>query len=322
MPLACAQPAPAPAPAPAPEPMTIKAVTSTRSDDDRTIIFQKWVNLFVERSKGELAVEYLGGPEVIPPGELPLALKNGTVDLSVMWGSTLKGLVPETRLLALSRLTAMEEIEGGSMDYLRERFALAGQYLVGKIDPSMQKNFILFLRTRIETPEDLAGVRFVADGTFCQEMAKAWKTDFSMLKEEDIYSALDRGMADIYSSNIISGKSMSLFEVTDYILDHPFYVSNSVIAFNLDTWNKFSPNLQEMIQDTYIESIPQFAAFSLEGFKDARIPFEDAGVEFIKFSPEDEKRFMDVTYEAEAKIRITEMPDTAPQYLKMVGAIK
>jgi hypothetical protein len=59
-----------------------------------------------------------------------------------------------------------------------------------------------------------------------------------------------------------------------------------------------------------------------KGLVDAKKTFEEAGVEVITFSPADAERFLDIAYGSEAQKYLAEMPDTAPEYLKLVGAIK
>jgi hypothetical protein len=50
--------------------------------------------------------------------------------------------------------------------------------------------------------------------------------------------------------------------------------------------------------------------------------FRDAGAKFVTFSSQDAERYYNLAYEAEAEVRVKEMPNTAPQFLKMVKAIK
>ena len=71
-----------------------------------------------------------------------------------------------------------------------------------------------------------------------------------------------------------------------------------------------------------MEYEPKLIETSAKGIVDAKKKFIEAGVEFIKFSPEETAKFLDIVYEAEAKAKIEEMLDTAPEYLKLVKAIK
>src|SRR5436190_23461314 len=50
--------------------------------------------LAAERAPGELKVQVLGGPEVIPSGNQPIAVRSGTVDMALTCASFYEGLVP------------------------------------------------------------------------------------------------------------------------------------------------------------------------------------------------------------------------------------
>jgi len=91
---------------------------------------------------------------------------------------------------------------------------------------------------------------------------------------------------------------------------------------NLDRWNSLSGNLQKLVEDTYVEYEPKFIEASAKGIIDAKKKFLEAGVEFISFSAADAERFLDITYEAESQKYLEELPDTSPEYLKLVKAIK
>ena len=115
---ACGQQAPAPAPAP--KKFVFKSVSFIPSPTERSKVFQAWQEEMNKRAKGELVFQYAGGPEVIGAKQQPTATRAGAVQLSMVGGSHVMGLVPEVSLLALSRITAPEEREVGATDFLRD----------------------------------------------------------------------------------------------------------------------------------------------------------------------------------------------------------
>jgi len=301
----------------------LKAISFLPPTNARSVVYQEWLKLVNERAKGELVFEYLGGGEVIPYKEQPQAIRKGVVDISFLGASALKGLVPEARMMALSLLSFEEEREAGAENLMRQYFEKGGYYFVGRADPKQDpKNFSIYLNKKVATLDDLKGIRLSAAGTYVDAMAKALGMSMAVIKAEDAYSALDRGMVDAYAYSLEGARSYSLHEVVPYVLDHPLYLSNTNLPMNLDTWNKLPKHLQKLIQDVYTEFVPTLIEASAKGLIDSKKVFQEAGVEFISFPPADAERFVSISYKAEAQKYLDEIPDTAPLYLRLVGAIK
>lgn len=342
LPLACAKPTPAPPPAPSPKPapapapsptptpkpapvpaakVTWKAISFMPVKNERSLAYQDFLKLINERAKGELTIEYAGGPEVIAATEQPMAVRNNVVQMSMVGGSHLIGLVPEAMLLALSRVPAKEERASGGWDFLQERYAKGGLYFLGRVDPKDIENFWVASRKKLTRPQEMAGLKFTANGTYVQAVAKGVGSSFSVIKMEDAYTGLERGTFDLYSTAIDLLVSLSIHEVAKYIVDHPIYKTNSTMIVNLDAWNKLPKPLQKLLNDAYLEYEPTLIRGSVEAVNKAIQAFKDKKVEFIKFSPEDAKWFLDIAYSSEAEDQIKRMPETGPKFLKMVKAI-
>lgn len=305
------------------KPIELKAISFLPESNARTVVYKKWLDLVNERAKGELVFKYIGGPEVISYGEQPQAIRKGVVDISFCGASRFKGLVPEARMMALSLLSHEEEKKSGAEDLMRKYFAKSGIYFVGRADPKINpKNFSVYLTKKIATVDDLKGLRLGAAGTYVDAMAKALGMSSTVIKASDAYSALDRGMIDAYAYSLEGAKSYSLQEVVPYVLDHPLYRSNTNLPMNLAKWKKLPPHLQKLIMDVYEEFVPELIKASAQGLIDSKKVFQKAGAKFISFSPADEERFISISYEAEAQKYLKEIPKTAPEYLKLVGAIK
>jgi len=137
----------------------------------------------------------------------------------------------------------------------------------------------------------------------------------------DAYSGLERGTFELYNTAIDLMVSLSVHEVVKYIIDHPVYRSNINIPMNGDSWNKLPPHLQKLMTDTYIEFEPKFIEVCRKDQQRGRTKFQEAGVQFIKFSSSDAEYYVDVAYSSEIEAMIKQMPDTAPKFLKLVKAI-
>src|SRR5262245_27117728 len=68
-----------------------------------------------ERAPGELKIQVLGGPEVIPTGNQPIAVRTGTVDMALTCASFYEGLVPVGDIIMLSQVSIEKERESGAL---------------------------------------------------------------------------------------------------------------------------------------------------------------------------------------------------------------
>ena len=224
-------------------------------------------------------------------------------------------------MLGLSQIPAEEERTGEATKYLRERYAKAGLYYVGRGDPKPERHFFTASNVLVTRPVEMAGLKFAANGTYVEAFAKALGTSFQVIKMADAYGGLERGTFELYNTAIDLMASLSIHEVVKFLIDHPVYRSNINITMNGDSWNKLPPHLQKLMTDTYVEFEPKFIEVCRKDLERGRTKFQDAGVQFITFSTSDAEYYVDIAYAAEIEAKIKEMPDTAPKFLKLVKTI-
>ncbi len=76
-----------------------------------------FVDTVKEKSKGALIINWVGGPEAIPPADQPAAVRDGVIDLHIGPMSFYEQLLPEISVSNLSFFTPMEERKNGVYDY-------------------------------------------------------------------------------------------------------------------------------------------------------------------------------------------------------------
>ena len=91
---------------------------------------------------------------------------------------------------------------------------------------------------------------------------------------------------------------MSLYEVLNYWIDHPWGDNNIAVIVNLDTWNRVPKHLQDLMIETFaemeIEVGPWFEATEAEHLE----ILVNEGMEPIYFSAADAKAYTDIAYKA------------------------
>jgi len=275
-----------------------------------------------KRAKGELVFEYAGGPEVIGAKQQPTATRAGAVDVSMVGGSHVMGLVPEVSLLALSRITAPEEREVGATDFLRALYDKVGLYYVGRLDPKPQQNFYISSNVKITKVDDFKGKAFGANGTYVQAFAEALGTSFTVVNMSEAFGALDRGLIDMYATSLDLQARLGIPDVNKFVIDHPFYQSNTTIIINKKSFESLPDHLQKLIMDTYFDFEQKFIDGAYAGVTVGTAAFKKAGAEFIKFSDTDAQLFLDLAYSAESEKWLEKLPQSAPVFLKMVKALQ
>jgi len=279
---------------------------------DRAQITVKVIDEINKRAKGELVIDLLGGPEVVPPFEQGIAVKKGSVDISMLPTAFYEGMVPVGDILLLSRVTTEEERERGAWDYLGELHEKAGLAFLGRCDVLYGQHFFITLRKPAATPYDLAGRKLGLAGVHVKGFSKALGMAMISLPPPEAYTAAERGVIDAFSTKLDTQVTYGVYEAMDYCIDHPYFWCNTAYIMNLDSWNRLPNHLKDLVQDTIIDMEPVVRPLYDDLEAKYRQVMIDAGIEFIKFSPADAEWFVETAYRAEWE-RVTEQhPEVAP----------
>lgn len=273
--------------------------------------FVELTNRINKQTEGEMEIKVIGGPEAIPPPEMAEALRKGIVDCLMCPTEYYKPLLPEATVFHLGLLTQAQERESGFYDFMVERHKKFGFYYVGRTrayDP-----FFVYLNKKVATPEDLAGLKIARESPLCVPFFKALKVTVVSVKTPEYYSALERGVVDGVGHPSDGMTGLSMPEVAKYFLNEPFYLRNStVFLVNLDRYNQLPKKFQKIINDTTIEWEKERV-----NIDQARVAREleigkQKGMEFLNFSPEDSKRYVDLSYQVEWDVLKKRVPDLYP----------
>ena len=207
-----------------------------------------------EQAKGELIIDYIGGPEVIASREQYEAARVGVVDMAFTPTQHYISLVPEANILPISHLMPWEEREVGIHDLMVEVHKKINLYYLGRtIFGEPWTSFFFWTNVRVETPYDLAGQKFRALSLYLPFMQELGISPVTM-SLGDIYTAMDRGLVDGWAATPGTGLRFHLDEVTKYVIAHGFYQSNATVKMNLDTWNSLPKHLQDLMIKVQIEA--------------------------------------------------------------------
>jgi len=272
---------------PAPKPIVLKAVTGLPSDYIVFAKYRDWVEMVKQRSKGELIINTIGGPEAIPLMQQVEALKSGIVDINVTFGSWLAGAMPIGDAMALSSLTVKEERERGLHDWYRKVMAKEiNAYYLGQYHAPqwMRLGTNKLARTRGDLARSkIRAISFIFPGL------KAVGAVPVAMPMTDVYTAMERGVVDgwqmPYASNLVE---TGLAKVTKYVVGpRLLYGQNSSLIVNLDKWKSLPPELQKVMLDTVVENEEVWYQWWIDTGNKEEKKWQHAGIKFIEWSAAD-----------------------------------
>lgn len=167
-----------------PKVVALKAVTFLPSDSPDVDGFHMWEKE-VNKAKGPVTIQYLGGPEVIPMFEQHEAVRSGAVDAAWVPCAYYRNVVPEAFTMIVSRITPWEERKRGLLDYMEPLHnKKLNVHLLGR-----QLSYLPFLFAGKEPsykPADLKGRKLRAGALYDNIYAKMGIIGVTM-KHSDTY---------------------------------------------------------------------------------------------------------------------------------------
>ena len=108
-------------------------------------------------------------------------------------------------------------------------------------------------------------------------------------------------------------------KVVKNIIDHPFYNQNCTILMNLDKWKKLPPDVQASVEKITAAFEPKMVAYFQKAIDEEWKKLEAAGINRIKFSPPEAKKYLDTAYQVEWDQLAKKVPDLVEELKKVTG---
>ncbi len=203
-----------------------------------------------ELTDGRVKAEYFfGGALGAPPAHYELA-ETGVADVS--WG--LQGYTEgKFRLSSVMELPFIGYSAQMGTDIfweLYEKFPeIQEEYKDTQVlwlftnDP----DFIFTTDKKVETLEDLKGLRIRTASSSQNAAVEAWGAVPNFMPMNEAYDAMQRGVVDGMSSPYSAVGNFQLYDVTGYITEGPFYVTNFFVTMNKDAFESLSAQDQEIL---------------------------------------------------------------------------
>lgn len=258
-----------------------------------------WAHMFMnkvkEKSKGELIVKMIGGPEAIPAHDSAPAAQKGAVDIASTMGMFADILGKDflgCEMLGYTEYSSAELRKKGVWKVYQDRFRKVGLYFLGASTPSEpQVQVTFFFKKEIKKIEDFRGLKIASVGGSNKGLIEALGATVIPIPFTEYFTAMERGVVDGYNVGTPGIQDFGLVPVTKFMLDEPIGSCGSFFFMNLKKWESLPKSLQEALTQAIIETEIEGAAVWTDLLKKVKKEISEQGVKIGKFSPEDSKKF-------------------------------
>ena len=180
------------------------------------------------------------------------ATATGAVDIAQNCGPWYAGTIPEASMLWLPLLydrygdiaSVFYEVQRPIFDQLLQDKANQRVMQLCFVTPQY-----LWTNKAIHKMEDLQGLKIRAPGGATSVFFESLGASVVSMTASEAVPALQSGALDGVTYSPPSIINYDLYRIIPYMLKPPFQWANGEIHWNLDTWNKLPPDLQEMIEE-------------------------------------------------------------------------
>ncbi len=263
--------------------------------------------------KGNVQMNFIGGPKAMPPFEVGNAVRTGVVDIGMSTGAFYTNIMPEADALKLTQLPGPELRKNGAIDLINKVWNEKAnmQYLGRVIDYTP---FHLYLTKKIDKP-DLTGLKLRITPVY-REFFQALGATVVQTAPGEVYTALERGVVDGYGWPINGIFDFNWHEKTKFRVDPGFYSAEVSLVMNLDKWKALRPAQRDFLMKHVVQHEADNVSWQKVNEDDTRKQ-QQAGIQAIVFDPATAKKYHDTAYDVAWASVIKASPQYGPQMRKL-----
>lgn len=274
--------------------VTLRGVTAFAKGTTFSRPFEAFVDLVNKNGKGVIQINYVGGPEAVPPFELGNAVSSGVVDIANNTSAFYTNLLPEGDALHLATNTIQDQRENGCYEIVDQlhRDKVNAKFLARTGD---NMNFHLYLTKPIDGP-DLSGLTIRTTPVY-RAMFEKLGANLVRTAPGEVYTALERGAIDGYGWPSQGVLDLGWDEQTKFRVDPGFYQVDVNILVNLDKWDSLTDEQRTVLEDAAV-AIEASNADNISLNASEADKQKEAGIEVIQFSDADAESWLKTSQDA------------------------
>jgi len=297
------------------EEVALRAVSAFAEGTEFSRNFERFVEKVNADGKGLIKINYIGGPRAVPPFEVGNAVRTRVVDMANVTGAFYTNLMPEADGLKLIGKPMSEQRKNGTWDYINQLHnqKLGSQYLARQFH---NVPFHIYLNKKIDKI-DFSGLKIRVTPVY-RDVVEAFGGTPITTAPGEVYTALERGVADGYGWPVTGIFDLGWDKVTKFRMEPPFYSVEVNVLVNLDAWKGLNDAQRKVLND---------AALWLEGLDSEKVAVikaererqAAAGIQALDFGHAASKAFLDRAYEVAWQSVIKRAPETGPKLRQLAG---
>ncbi|EWH02977.1 TRAP transporter substrate-binding protein DctP [Halomonas sp. BC04] len=275
--------------------VTLRTVSAFNPGTAIPHTFEMFLEEIANDPDAPIEVNFIGGPEAMPPFQVGNAVSNGVVDMAFVTSAFYTSSLPAAHALNLTRYSPEELRETGRFDQLQEmwREQMNVHYLAYT---NYGNRYHLYLNEPIDSP-DLNGLRLRITPVY-RAFVEAMGGEAAQTPPGEVYTALERGIVDGYGWPVQGIFDLGWQEHTSYRVDPGFYHVEVGVLVNQNTWDNLTDEQRDYLTEKAIW-LEELNGLNEEINAEEERRQAEAGIEVIEFEGEDRERFLEMAYEVQ-----------------------
>jgi TRAP-type C4-dicarboxylate transport system substrate-binding protein len=295
--------------------VTLKAVTSFAEKTQFSKNFERFIEKVNADGKGQIQINYIGGPRAMPPFEVGNAVRTTVIDIANVTGAFYTNLMPEADALKLISKSAAEQRKDGTFAFIEELHnqKLNAHYLARQFH---NVPFHIYLNKKIDKL-DFTGLKIRVTPVY-KDIVEAEGGTTVTTAPGEVYTALERGVVDGYGWPVTGIFDLGWEKVTKYRVEPPFYSVEVGVLVNLDTWKSLNDAQKKVLNDAalWLEALDSENDDLIKSERDKQAK---AGIQPIEFSAADSKAFLAKANDVGWASVIKRSPENGAKLRKLSG---
>jgi TRAP-type C4-dicarboxylate transport system substrate-binding protein len=280
---------------------TLKAISGLVKNNPLTESFvANYVKPVNKECKGVVQIDYVGGPEIVPPRNSGKAIANGEFDMLNGPTSYYAGTMPEGYAMLASNVPIEELHKNGGyalLDSIYQKRVKAKFVAWGDNDVG----YYAYLRDKPKLGKDgvpdLHGLKMRASATY-RPFFNALGASTINMRETEIYTALERGVVDGFGWPVTGVPELGLDKLIKYVIHPSFYKTNQVVTMNFPKWKSLSKAQQDCLNKVAREYEKDWRPYMTKFEKDDAAAMAKHGVNTFTLKGAAAKKYLKIAYDA------------------------
>jgi TRAP-type mannitol/chloroaromatic compound transport system substrate-binding protein len=254
---------------------------------------QMLIDMINEKGKAvNLSIKYVGGPEIFGPFQGCESLQKGIVDMAYSAAAYNTGVIAEVDAMKLMQSSPWEDRESGAFDLMNKWHNEKGLEFLARA--STGQGFQGYLTKKVVKP-DLHGLTMRVVPIYIPLINALGAKGVSTAGGE-VYTALERGTVDGFWWGGREIRPWGWHEVCKYIWGPPIWTVDVYVMMNKKKWDSLDPAQRNVLTELFKEYEKKTYAAQVDLQADITKNLLESGMQEIRFSPEDEKWYINMAY--------------------------